>query len=256
MGIVQDTVVVVPCYNEAARLDVAAFERALAQEPKLRFLFVDDGSKDGTRGVLEGLSARCPGRALNHILAKNSGKAEAVRQGVLAAFDLGPELVGYWDADLATPLADIAAFARVLENPKILLVLGSRVRLMGRHIERTTVRHYLGRVFASAASLVLGLDIYDTQCGAKLFRATPLMRSVFERHFELNWCFDVELLARLLGLEDKGLGPLREQCVEFALDSWKDAPGSKLNLKQVPKVLGELARLGMIVQAERSRSQP
>jgi dolichyl-phosphate beta-glucosyltransferase len=125
---------------------------------------------------------------------------------------------------------------------------------MGRHIERTTLRHYLGRVFASAASLVLGLAVYDTQCGAKLFRATPSMRSAFERRFELSWCFDVELLARLLGLEATGLISLREQCVEFALDSWTDAPGSKLNLRQVPRVLGELARLPAIVHAERSQA--
>lgn len=253
MGIVQDTVVVVPCYNEAARLDVAAFEAGIDREPKLRFMFVDDGSTDDTRGVLERLSRQKPGRAEHLILAKNSGKAEAVRQGVLAAIDLKPALVGYWDADLATPLQDITHFANVLEDDKILLVLGSRVRLLGRHIERTTMRHYLGRVFASAASNVLGLPIYDTQCGAKLFRNTPWLRSVFERPFELNWCFDVELLARLLGLEEKGLCNLREQCVEYALESWVDAPGSKLNMKQIPRVLGELARLGLIVRAERRR---
>jgi glycosyltransferase involved in cell wall biosynthesis len=253
MGIVQDTVVVVPCYNEAARLDVPAFEAALEREPKLRLLLVDDGSKDDTKTVLQGIAQRHPRRAECLPLAKNSGKAEAVRQGVLQAFDSKPELVGYWDADLATPLEDVTAFAKVLEDPKLMIVLGSRVRLLGRHIERTTARHYIGRVFASAASVVLGLPIYDTQCGAKLFRATPLIRSVFERPFELNWCFDVEMLARLLGLEAQGQLNLREQCVEFALDSWVDAPGSKLNVKQIPKVLGELARLGLIVRSEKTR---
>jgi dolichyl-phosphate beta-glucosyltransferase len=253
MGIVQDTVIVVPCYNEAARLDVLAFEAALEREPRLRLLLVDDGSKDETKTVLQGIAQRHPGRVECLPLAKNSGKAEAVRQGMLQAFDSKPELVGYWDADLATPLEDVTAFAKVLQDPKLMIVLGSRVRLLGRRIERTTVRHYLGRVFASAASVVLGLPIYDTQCGAKLFRATSLIRSVFERPFELNWCFDVEMLARLLGLEAKGQLNVREQCVEFALDSWVDAPGSKLNVKQIPKVLGELARLGRIVRSETAR---
>jgi dolichyl-phosphate beta-glucosyltransferase len=254
MGIVQDTVIIFPCYNEAARLDVASFEAALEAEPKLRFVFVDDGSTDHTPAVLERLSLGHPDRAEHKTLAVNSGKAEAVRQGVIAAFELAPELIGYWDADLATPLDLIGSFARVLEDPTILLVLGSRVRLLGRRIERTALRHYLGRVFASAAASMLGLAVYDTQCGAKLFRANSLMRSVFERPFELNWCFDVELLARLLGLEAKGLCSVREQCVELALETWADAPGSKLNLKQVPRVLGELARLGAIVRAERRSS--
>jgi len=254
MGIVQDTVVVVPCYNEAERLDVAAFERALAAEPRLCFVFVDDGSTDATAQVLNRLVADVPGRAFSVVLERNSGKAEAVRRGVLRAAELGPELIGYWDADLATPLEVIADLARVLENPAILLVMGSRVRLLGRHIDRTAARHYIGRVFATAAASLLGLAVYDTQCGAKLFRASPLMLGVFQRPFELNWCFDVEILARLLGLEARGLCNVREQCVEFALDTWLDAPGSKLSARQFPRVFGELVRLAAIVQRERERA--
>jgi len=254
MGISQNTIIVVPCFNEAARLNVTAFEDALQQDPALRFIFVDDGSTDDTQAVLARMSER-NGRAHYRILPRNAGKAEAVRHGILEALALEPELVGYWDADLATPLRDISAFASVFDDPNIILVLGSRVRLLGRHIDRTPLRHYLGRIFASAASNVLGLPIYDTQCGAKLFRNVPWLRSIFERPFELNWCFDVELIARLRGLEAKGLCSLRDQCVEYALESWTDAPGSKLNLRQVPRVLGEIARLGLIVRAERLRAR-
>jgi dolichyl-phosphate beta-glucosyltransferase len=253
MGIVQDTIVVVPCFNEASRLDVDAFRRALEDEPKLRFLFVDDGSNDRTAEILQGLVGDVPGRALLLSLEKNSGKAEAVRRGVLAAAEHSPELVGYWDADLATPLRLIARFASTLENPSLLLAMGSRLRRLGGAIERTATRHYLGRVFATLAAATLGLGVYDTQCGAKLFRMNDLMRSVFERPFQLRWCFDIEILARLLGLEAKGLCNVSTQCVEVVLDAWVDAPGSKIGVRQVPKVLGELARLPLIVWRERQR---
>jgi hypothetical protein len=108
-------------------------------------------------------------------------------------------------------------------------------------------------VLATLAAGTLHLPTYDTQCGAKLFRLTPVTREVFGRPFSLGWFFDVEVLARLLGLEARGLCNVRRQCFEFPLDTWLDAPGSKLDLYQVPKVFGELIKLQAIVRAERRR---
>jgi glycosyltransferase involved in cell wall biosynthesis len=246
------TRVVVPCYNEAKRLRPDAFIEALEQQPALGFVMVDDGSKDGTAAVLEGLRARTPERIDVVTLARNSGKAEAVRQGVLRAFELGAELAGYWDADLATPLSYIARFAEVLERDPVMLVLGSRVRLLGHHVERNAIRHYLGRGFGTLAALALGLSIYDTQCGAKLFKTTPAMRSAFERPFSLVWSFDVELLARLLARESS-VGDIRvaEQAIEFPLEQWLDVAGSKITLRHLPAIALELAQLYVTTRATR-----
>ena len=159
MGIVRKTWVVVPCYDEAERLAPDAFVSELDREPALGFVLVDDGSCDRTLEILNGMRERAPGRIDVLALEKNSGKAEAVRRGVLRAFDLGAELAGYWDADLATPLRFIARFAEVLEREDVVMVMGSRVRLLGHRVERNALRHYVGRGFGTLAGLALGIDV-------------------------------------------------------------------------------------------------
>ena len=247
MSSIRRTGIVVPCFNEASRLRLDAYQAALTASPWLEFIFVDDGSGDSTGAMLDSFRAAAGLRVHVLHLDVNSGKAEAVRRGVLQAFDLGFELIGYWDADLATPLRYIEIFAEVLDRPNTVLVVGSRVRLLGRRVERSPLRHFAGRGFATLASLTLGLPIYDTQCGAKLFYARDVVRDAFSRPFSLRWAFDVELLNRLLE-QQAGGAPIdvRNQCVEYPLEEWIDAPGSKLRPHHVPKILRELvAMVGM-----------
>jgi dolichyl-phosphate beta-glucosyltransferase len=224
-----DVALVVPCFNEATRLDAGAFrDFALPASSghTLEIVFVDDGSRDATRAVLAELVASMPGRARLVALDRNGGKAEAVRQGVLAGLaSTGTRFVGYWDADLATPLGELTRFLAVLDQqPAISFVVGSRVKLMGRAIERRPVRHYLGRVFATAASQTLGLPIYDTQCGAKLLRVTGDTAGLFAQPFTSGWIFDVELLARFRD----ALPHAADRIYELPLDSWNDVAGSKV----------------------------
>jgi glycosyltransferase involved in cell wall biosynthesis len=89
-------VIVVPCYNEATRLPTKTFLSYLADRPEINFLFVNDGSKDDTEQVLAELCSQSPARLSKLSLTRNSGKAEAVRQGLLTAIDRDPEIVGFW----------------------------------------------------------------------------------------------------------------------------------------------------------------
>jgi len=224
--------VVLPCYNEEARLDANAIRDFRGAEPGVDMLFVDDGSTDGTAEVLRRLKDAIPVGLEVLSLDRNRGKAEAVRRGVLRALEGEPRFVGYWDSDLSTPLRDVADFARVLESrPDLDMVFGSRVKLLGRRVERRTSRHYVGRIFASVVSLMLDLGIYDTQCGAKLFRVTPRLKRLFEEPFQSTWTFDVEILARLLALtREEGGTPVDRLIYEFPLMEWTDVPGSKVDL--------------------------
>lgn len=140
---------VVPCHNERERLDPEAFRAAERGFPWLRLLFVDDGSTDGTAELLQGF------RVLR--LDRRQGKAGAVRAGILEALPSSRpgDLVGFLDADLATPLADVAGLCLALAGrPGVAAAFGSRWRHLG-----------------GAIRLATGLPVYDSQCGAKVFRA-------------------------------------------------------------------------------------
>ena len=227
-----EAAVVIPCYNEAQRFDGAAFERFVQARSGYRFVLVDDGSSDGTGALLERLAAALPERFEVMRLERNRGKAEAVRLGLLRAFETGAPYAGYWDADLATPLESLPSFVGILDgDPAIELVVGARVQLLGRRIERRTTKHYLGRVFATVVSQMLNLAIYDTQCGAKLFRATPAIQELFRDPFVTGWVFDVEILARLIAARrGTDLPEVASAIYEYPLEQWCDVVGSKVGV--------------------------
>ena len=230
------TRIVIPCYDEEKRLPVASFDEYLAANTHVEFVLVNDGSRDGTLPLLHSMATRWPGRIIVIDQQPNQGKAEAVRRGMSAPLSEGIKFAGYWDADLATPLSSIEEFARVLtERPGIDLVLGARVALLGRNIDRAPMRHYLGRIFATAASLALDLPVYDTQCGAKLLRASPHNLGLFAKPFMSRWIFDVELIARYLCS-----GGRAEGLYELPLSSWRDVGASKVRTVDFLRSIGEL----------------
>ena len=235
---------VVPCYNEAARLPVDRLRAFLTDDKSVGLVLVDDGSCDGTRARLDSVREGFEERVQVLALPSNRGKAEAVRLGVARALEGGAEGVGYWDADLATPLEELERLRAVLDqHPDVVMVLGARVNLLGRHIERSPLRHYLGRVFATAASVTLGLPVYDTQCGAKLFRVTPELGELFAEPFETRWLFDVEILARFLRQRRSAGTSAHGAIVEHPLHEWRDVAGSKVRALDFVKGFVGLLRI-------------
>jgi dolichyl-phosphate beta-glucosyltransferase len=241
------TTVVVPCFNEAARLPEADFAAFLESSPDVDLLFVNDGSTDQTEAILQRLAERYPKSCRVRSLGVNRGKAEAVRDGICAVFDTQPRAryVGFWDADLATSLDAIPCLASVLdERPEVQMVFGARVKLLGRSIERSSLRHYPGRVFATVVSILLRLSVYDTQCGAKLFRATDEVAALFAEPFATRWIFDVEILARFIQARRRAGEPdVARLIYEYPLEQWKDIAGSKLGPADFALAIADLARI-------------
>ncbi|HRP07200.1 MAG TPA: hypothetical protein PLL69_01815, partial [Gemmatimonadales bacterium] len=138
----------------------------------------------------------------------------------------------------AAPLDTMTLLATELErDERLMMVIGSRVKLLGWSIRRSELRHYLGRVFATCASITLRLPVYDTQCGAKVLRGSAVVRSALAEPFLSRWLFDVELIARLR--DAAGVGTLRE----VPIPVWADQRGSSLGLVDFLRAPWQLWRI-------------
>lgn len=235
-------ILVIPCYNEERRLPVDELRHFAIDGLRIEFLLVNDGSRDGTLRLLESLRKQDPSRFSVLDLERNSGKAEAVRRGILAAMERKPDLVGFWDADLATPLSELRDFLTIFTTrPEIEMVFAARVRLLGRTISRNPKRHYFGRVGATLISSSLGLAVYDTQCGAKLFRVSDAMREIFSAPFLSRWIFDVEIIARFV--RQRGRDAAARAIYELPIQVWRDVQGSKVRSTDFLRALRDLWKI-------------
>ncbi len=221
-------------------------------------MFVDDGSTDNSAELLHEFCATNAPRADLLALPTNGGKAEAVRRGLLVASATDAECVGFWDADLATRLGAAEEFRGVLERrPRVQIVWGTRLCLLGREIDRRPMRRLLGKVFSASSAIAVGLPIRDALCGAKLFRNGPLVRDLFGTPFDSRWIFDVEILARLrsLAAADSQLS-VASAMFELPLDEWREVGDSRLRSRDFVRAGVELARLLWATRIRRTRWTP
>ncbi len=219
--------IIIPCFNEANRLPVSAFQSFIAKEKELRLIFVNDGSEDTTLSVLQTLATSNPEQIQVLDLPKNVGKAAAVQQGMrYAKTHFSPQLFAYLDADLSTSLEECLSLSKKI-NPDTLFVFGSRIIKTDNTIKRKWYRFLIGRVIAFIISKMLGIPVYDTQCGCKIFDAT-IVSTAFTGDFSSRWLFDVEIFYRLI--HHFGKNEFLQKTKEVPLEQWIDTEDSRVKM--------------------------
>tara|TARA_Y100000996_G_scaffold412148_1_gene397608 strand:- start:247 stop:981 length:735 start_codon:yes stop_codon:yes gene_type:complete len=240
LNLINDTQVgiVVPCYNEGSRLDVELFKSFLKKNTHIAILFINDGSKDNTEEILKKITVLDNAEFIN--CKENHGKAKAVQIGINKLINEDIGYIGYWDADLSTPLNDIIKFLTILKNNSLLSgVIGSRILKLGNNIIYKKKRKYYGRLlmFILYFGPLKNIPVYDSQCGAKLF-VKDYARKIFDKPISTNWLFDIEILMRL----DK-LNPVKDCIFELPLDEWIHKSDSKIGFKDSIGIIKDLIKL-------------
>lgn len=214
-----DLTLVIPCYNEAARID-ACLSAATAYVAGLpgggEVVVVDDGSTDGTGARVAAVAATRPDVRVV-ALPRNGGKGAAVREGVLAARG---DVVVFLDADLAVDVAHVDRVLPALRNGVDVAVGCRHVPGAAVAVPQGPVRRALGRGYLGLARALLGIPVADVTCGFKGFKRRVAL-DLFGAARCTRWGFDAEVLhlAAKAGYE----------VVEVPV-TWRDGAGSRVRL--------------------------
>jgi len=162
--------IVIPCYNEANRLQFDVFQSFIDQNSSYLLCFVNDGSKDETLDQLQEFALSNKEQVLVYDMPQNGGKGEAVRQGVKFLLkESKVENIGFLDADLATGFDDYKRLLSVLKFGNYNMILGSRKMDADMDIERSAFRKLASALVGFMIKIIIGMPVNDTQCGAKVF---------------------------------------------------------------------------------------
>lgn len=230
---------VIPSFRDARRLRPFLDELLGVLTEGFSVLAVDDGSgrahAEELCRVVNEARAKTPAATLLDplLMPRNMGKGAAVYAG----WRSGPacDVLGFIDADGAVPARELLRIWEAWPSLDADAVIASRVKMLGRSVERLPMRHYSGRVFATLASQVTGLAVYDSQCGCKLVRRSAFMQADRRGLTASRLAFDVELLVALSQSDCR--------IVEFPVD-WRDVAGGSVSVVKhaLPMVL-ELIRI-------------
>jgi len=220
---------VIPCFRESGR--IGHFLPDLCREMQLcggvQILVVEDGSQAEEarrmQGIVEALRSQFSCLLPVLVLSKNLGKGGAVYAGWYQ--HQGAEWLAFVDADgscAASEVARLVAMTRAeskLSKP-MPAFFASRIKMLGRRVDRLMKRHLLGRVYATLVSELLQVPVYDSQCGLKMVPRAAFEK-VRDRLVVKDFAFDVELMVSLL---DTGC-----EISEVPIH-WHETPGGKVNL--------------------------
>ena len=186
-----DLTIVLPAYNEAARLPVSLpilLEHVAGRSGSTEILLVDDGSSDDTVRVANELLSKVPNAGVLR-LGRHLGKGAAVRSGVSHA--TGHQIM-FMDADMATDLNHLDPLLAALAHTQV--AIGSRGAPGAVTNGLTPSSDATHRAFNQLARTTTGMALMDFQCGFKAFRG-PAAKLLFHLLHEKGYAFDVELLA-------------------------------------------------------------
>ena len=198
---------------------------------------VDDGSGEEDAAKMRELVERQRQTSGDVLLPLLELKANRGKGGAIyAGWDQAPDcdVLGFVDADGSCSATEVARLAKMARDEPDRAIFASRLKILGKDVERNFLRHYVGRVYATFTSTLLKVPVYDSQCGLKFVPAAAYADNS-DALKSAGFAFDAELLVVLL---DSGV-----EVIEEPID-WHEVPGGTVSLFRDPiKMFFELLEI-------------
>ncbi len=216
---------VIPCYHESARIGpfLADLCEKLTALGGVTIRIVEDGSDSAEKQRMEQIIStkrqKTPILLESLFLPQNLGKGAAVYAGW--KLEKSAEWLAFVDADGSITPDEVSRLIQLTHAaPPDTALFASRIKMLGKTVERDFRRHLIGRIYATLVSEILHIPVYDSQCGFKLV-PRALFEQIEPKLHITGFAFDVDLLTALL---DQG------HQVEEVPISWHETPGGKVHL--------------------------
>lgn len=228
----------IPCYNEARRLNVSAFEEfILSHTGIIDFYFVDDGSQDNTSAIITE-KLLFPGSSFLISTGKNLGKGNALVFSFSKVDIQKYEYISFIDSDGDIPFGQVLKLHERIKQENAQIAISNRDFI--KNFQFFHLRSYVSLLMVWFANHLIGFEILikDTQCGCKMFRS-ELVKYCFEENFISEWLFDIEMFIRYRQQFENS----RQYIVEVPLKNTLNAKKSRSKLFSSPKIVYQLYQI-------------
>ena len=162
--------IIIPVFNEIRYLDtfVANLKESFKDE-KIEYIFVNDGSTDGSREWLSNY-VKNQNKDLNKFIniKNNTGKGNAIHQGLKICKG---DYILFQDSDLELDSNDSLEMYKIIKNDhNIKCIFGSRYLSGKLKSNNNFINEFIGRINSLIFNILFFQSISDVHCGTKLIR--------------------------------------------------------------------------------------
>ncbi len=223
----QKIAIIIPAHNEEKRINKTLrayseyFEDLMNKDLlEYKIIVVINASRDKTLTIVKDMEQK--NKRITYLDLERGGKGYAVIEGFKTAIQENNDLIGFVDADMATPpeafhdlIIRLSGYDGIIASR---WMKGSIIKT-----KQATLRRISSRTFNFLVKSILLLNFKDTQCGAKLFTSKAIKKVIPSLGMS-QWAFDIELL---YNLKINGFKIAETPTV------WEDQKESKLNITKV-----------------------